>query len=274
MKNIDLNKFKTLNRDDLMRTEQFTPNYIELGFRQEDINDLIEIALDKELKFFNSTDEKEIYYPCHAIQILGQLKTLEPFDALIGRIDDFADDDYYTSAVAYYLRKVGLAKIDVLYAYFLDRAKDIFNRMLIVEVLEDIFGQDSSIEEELEKVLVTYLKREDELDDGLNAFVIFLLVYVSEDKYIELIRHVFEHKPVDVFYDGDLEDIEIRLGLRDERETPKPSLFDFVKDNKSDFGSESIDMLSPWIQTKPKIGRNDPCPCGSGKKHKKCCLNK
>ena len=23
-----------------------------------------------------------------------------------------------------------------------------------------------------------------------------------------------------------------------------------------------------------KIGRNDPCPCGSGKKYKKCCLSK
>ena len=23
----------------------------------------------------------------------------------------------------------------------------------------------------------------------------------------------------------------------------------------------------------PKVGRNDPCPCGSGKKYKKCCLN-
>jgi SEC-C motif-containing protein len=22
----------------------------------------------------------------------------------------------------------------------------------------------------------------------------------------------------------------------------------------------------------PKIGRNDPCPCGSGKKHKRCCM--
>jgi len=22
----------------------------------------------------------------------------------------------------------------------------------------------------------------------------------------------------------------------------------------------------------PKVGRNDPCPCGSGKKFKKCCL--
>lgn len=21
-----------------------------------------------------------------------------------------------------------------------------------------------------------------------------------------------------------------------------------------------------------KVGRNDPCPCGSGKKHKQCCL--
>jgi SWIM/SEC-C metal-binding protein len=23
----------------------------------------------------------------------------------------------------------------------------------------------------------------------------------------------------------------------------------------------------------PKIGRNDPCPCGSGKKFKKCCID-
>jgi hypothetical protein len=26
----------------------------------------------------------------------------------------------------------------------------------------------------------------------------------------------------------------------------------------------------PFVR-EPKIGRNDPCPCGSGKKHKKCC---
>ncbi len=25
------------------------------------------------------------------------------------------------------------------------------------------------------------------------------------------------------------------------------------------------------IVSGPKVGRNDPCPCGSGKKHKKCC---
>ena len=28
---------------------------------------------------------------------------------------------------------------------------------------------------------------------------------------------------------------------------------------------------SHTIVKAPKVGRNDPCPCGSGKKHKKCC---
>lgn len=27
----------------------------------------------------------------------------------------------------------------------------------------------------------------------------------------------------------------------------------------------------PFVRVEPKIGRNDPCPCGSGKKYKKCC---
>jgi uncharacterized protein len=30
---------------------------------------------------------------------------------------------------------------------------------------------------------------------------------------------------------------------------------------------------SPALRPGPKIGRNDPCPCGSGKKFKKCCMN-
>jgi SEC-C motif-containing protein len=30
----------------------------------------------------------------------------------------------------------------------------------------------------------------------------------------------------------------------------------------------------PFRHEQPKIGRNDPCPCGSGKKYKKCCGQK
>lgn len=28
---------------------------------------------------------------------------------------------------------------------------------------------------------------------------------------------------------------------------------------------------SPFVHKSPKTGRNEPCPCGSGKKYKKCC---
>ena len=55
-----------------------------------------------------------------------------------------------------------------------------------------------------------------------------------------------------------------------------------VLEEKSEF--RRID--GQWIFTRPirqgpapakaavKVGRNDPCPCGSGKKHKQCCLGK
>jgi uncharacterized protein len=37
-------------------------------------------------------------------------------------------------------------------------------------------------------------------------------------------------------------------------------------------GLDDVDE-QPFVRVAPKIGRNEPCPCGSGKKHKKCCLN-
>jgi hypothetical protein len=32
--------------------------------------------------------------------------------------------------------------------------------------------------------------------------------------------------------------------------------------------------MSPVLKSEERVGRNDPCPCGSGKKFKKCCINK
>lgn len=32
-------------------------------------------------------------------------------------------------------------------------------------------------------------------------------------------------------------------------------------------------LPAPHIREAPKTGRNDPCPCGSGKKYKHCCMN-
>ncbi len=35
---------------------------------------------------------------------------------------------------------------------------------------------------------------------------------------------------------------------------------------------EPVSLAGPRRQSEPMVGRNDPCPCGSGKKFKKCCL--
>jgi uncharacterized protein YecA (UPF0149 family) len=36
----------------------------------------------------------------------------------------------------------------------------------------------------------------------------------------------------------------------------------------AEFGYPNEPVRNPWRH----VGRNDPCPCGSGKKAKKCCL--
>lgn len=41
-------------------------------------------------------------------------------------------------------------------------------------------------------------------------------------------------------------------------------------DDEEEEAEEEEDRL-PFENNDPKVGRNDPCPCGSGKKYKKCC---
>ncbi len=45
------------------------------------------------------------------------------------------------------------------------------------------------------------------------------------------------------------------------------SEFSLALDRDLDFAER------PHARVSPKIGRNEPCPCGSGKKYKKCCLS-
>lgn len=48
-----------------------------------------------------------------------------------------------------------------------------------------------------------------------------------------------------------------------------PELFDLL--TKS-FNQDPSEVIDSKIAPKKSIGRNDPCPCGSGKKFKRCCL--
>ena len=79
------------------------------------------------------------------------------------------------------------------------------------------------------------------------------------------------------FYD------EARKAIPDEKEwkAQEPKLGDkdylnAMEEFLSDIGQEDLEELfggvqKPYVNPYAGIGRNDPCPCGSGKKFKKCC---
>ena len=59
--------------------------------------------------------------------------------------------------------------------------------------------------------------------------------------------------------------------LHDEwMDTPRESLEGKMPKEVLD-GGLFPEKVATFRREAPKVGRNDPCPCGSGKKHKKCC---
>jgi len=51
---------------------------------------------------------------------------------------------------------------------------------------------------------------------------------------------------------------------------PAESKIDEMQTNAPEAGEEGR-VIAPIINDAPRVGRNDECPCGSGKKYKKCC---
>jgi uncharacterized protein YecA (UPF0149 family) len=54
-------------------------------------------------------------------------------------------------------------------------------------------------------------------------------------------------------------------------EVHNPAQSDTPDENESDVHNLA---QMPYRRDTPKIGRNEPCPCGSGQKFKRCCLDK
>lgn len=66
---------------------------------------------------------------------------------------------------------------------------------------------------------------------------------------------------------GKREARELENRLQQRHEVVDDDLFDDF-----DWTSPTYEQVQqPYVRTSAKIGRNDPCPCGSGKKYKKCC---
>jgi len=125
----------------------------------------------------------------------------------------------------------------------------------------------------LERAIMLYLIDNKWVDHLSNIELlkegIGLRAYGQQDPLIEYRKESFN-----MFNDmlqsigEDFIKLVMRVRFREEGEEAKPpvkSVFKNVATNRSQEGHKEP------VKAKDKVGRNDPCPCGSGKKYKKCC---
>lgn len=246
------------------------PDYLTLGFTDEHIPELIRLMQD-EFDDYDKNDASKVRWaaPIHAWRTLAQLKAeaaIPVFLSLLYEIDE-KDNDLACEEFPELLAMIGPAAIPDLQRYLHNEQHGLYARVAAGHALEKIgvaYPETRlSCIECLEKTLIFYRNN----DEDLNGFLVSYLVDLQAVDSLPLIRKVFAEDCVDLQIQGDIEDVEIRLGVRSERATPRPRLSSFLPPINDEF-EHSDTYVAPL-----KVGRNEPCPCGSGKKFKKCCLN-
>jgi hypothetical protein len=235
------------------------PDYKQYGITAEDVDDLLRLATDASLNSAD-TESKDVWVPLHAWRALGQLGDPRAIKPLISLFDPLCDDDSAAEELPVVLAMLGDDAIDPLTDFLDDDSHAEFARMMAVGALEEIAQRDPSTRNRIVRIMTDYLGGPDANSRILNGCAVSALVTLQARESIDTLRGVYNSGNVDLFACGDIEDVEIELGFGADRSTPRPSL-------EKIFGLTKQDSLKG-----KNVGRNDPCPCGSGKKYKKCCL--
>lgn len=99
---------------------------------------------------------------------------------------------------------------------------------------------------------------------GDNEEIMFLLAnnYMSAGQYAKAETVLKRLKRICTYEDFSIEEL---LKMAIERQKAAKNTSEIMGESHTDGFKQS------FRRAEPKIGRNDPCPCGSGKKYKKCC---
>jgi len=137
---------------------------------------------------------------------------------------------------------------------------------------------------------------ETESEDDMGSYEVFAncLKGIGDKRGIQTLQEIYvnENDAIPIgnaleclseIYQQDIPELpEIRRSRkeRDEKQKAKArELNDLARNYKKQKEEQGeiekpAGQVVPFKRNSPKVGRNDPCPCGSGKKYKKCCLNK
>ena len=260
------------------RSEEWL-DYLSLGLTEADLPELI--ALMSDPSFHEAYgDEQEVWVPLHCWRTLGQLRTVAALGPILALRDKLPDDDWLSSDLAEIAILIGPEALPLLAVYLADEGKDEYNLVDVAEAINQLGQSDPSIKDECVRLLCGQLERFERNTPLLNGMLVSDLLDLKALDSFDTIRRAYVADAVDISICGDLEDVEIELGLRSERSTPPPKIklfpgLEFEDEEEEPHLPPAQHVQRPAqhpIQRGKKTGRNDPCPCGSGKKYKKCCL--
>ena len=179
--------------------------------------------------------------------------------------------------------------------------KNILNIDSIDSLQTEKINSNDIIEEISEKALKKYEQKEEELGDEIRELERIVMLKIVDEKWMNHIDNMDELKdgiglraygqkdPVVQYrmegfemFDQMITDIKLDVVKLLMHLAKKENI---VRQNKIKITSEGLE--GPRVQTvnnnqpaqktttvinnEPKVGRNEPCPCGSGKKYKNCC---
>lgn len=245
-------------------------DYQALGITADHIPELIRMVQDEALHWAGP-DRAEVWAPAHAWRALALLHAREAVKPLVELFDyiDEHDDDWVAEDLPKALGILGPAALPELHDCLIDSSRGLWARVAASNSLVEIGRQCPESRMECIAILAKQLERFSETDPTLNALIINDLVKLKALVATPVIHDAFVAERVDLSVVGDWEEVEICLGLIQERQTPRP---------RFNFPDLSGPLLRPREEKRdtPRpdrdLGRNDPCWCGSGKKYKHCHL--
>jgi hypothetical protein len=200
------------------------PNYLDLGLTSEHVPELIEMATDKELNWADP-ESLEIWAPVHAWRALGQLRAVSAIEPLLDLFHELDDIDWAYDELPRVYGMIGPEAIPALARYLDDASHGLWPRVTAAFSLERIAAGDLSARDECVTLLSRQLERFAENDPLLNGFLITYLLDLRAVEAAPLMERAFAADRVDISIQGDWEDVQVELGLKAARKTPRPPLF-------------------------------------------------
>jgi hypothetical protein len=267
-----------------MKTEPLIMEMVSLGLEvpqelakeiasREDAFYYLERILHDE-KYWYRGGPGDAWTPYHAIHILPLIKTNDALELLLDTMRDKRDalGGWITESTPTLLAAFGESAIERLTEYVLDETLDLYVRSSVATALNVIAHQYPDRKDDIKSFISNLLENTN--DQTFAAFLIDELLSFKDPNLLPQVRKAFEDGRIDTEVIR-RDDIDWVFNLPEEQQ----SYSKFKKDPLEHFSKDRINYLRkisyPESQTPmkaKKIGRNDPCPCGSGKKYKKCCM--